>query len=86
MKLWAERFYFIVQKFWGRRKFFRRWEDFCVDAVEALGVRAVYKNGVHAAYLGKTKPCLTNATVCRFKTREKAEEFCDYINEIFEIR
>ncbi len=81
-------FDFIVQKFQGiwkyTPKFCRREEDW-LDAMEALGVRAVYYNGCHAAYLGKNKPCWTNATVAQFKTKEEAEKFCDSINDIFEI-
>ena len=76
-------FDFIAKKFWGR-KFCRREEDW-LDAMEVLGVRAGTYNGCHRAYLGRTKPCRTNATVARFKTREEAEKFCDNINEIFEI-
>ncbi len=77
-KYWAESFDFIGEKFCGD---VGDW----MDAVEALGVRAVYYNGCQSAYLGRTQPCWTNARVAKFETREAAEEWCNRVNEIFEI-
>lgn len=78
MGRWTKPFDFVAEKFSGDA------EDW-MDAVEALGVRPAYYDGCHRAYLGKTQPCWTNATVARFSTREDAEDWCQRVNEIFEI-
>lgn len=56
-----------------------------LEAIESLGVRPIYYNGAHSAYLGKDKPNWTNATVAYFSTREDAQEWCERVNGDFEI-
>ena len=75
---WTSRFDFIAEKFCGN-------EDDWMDAIEALGVRPMQWDGCHRAYLGKNKSCWTNATVAIFNTREEARDWCERVNEIFEV-
>ena len=57
--------------------------DEWIDAIESLGVRAVFYNGSHKALLGHEKlphKYKTNATVAFFDTKEECEKWCKYIN------
>lgn len=55
-----------------------------MDAVEALGVRPMYYNGAHRAFLGRNKPQWTNATVAFFKTGQETKDWCDRVNALVE--
>ncbi len=70
----ASRLHSILDKLCGDA------EDW-IEAIEAIGVRPAYYDGSHRAYLGKDKPCWTNATVARFSTAEEAQEWCERANK-----
>jgi len=69
MKRWADKFDFIADEINAET------EDW-LDAIEHLGVRAMYWDGCHCAYLGKDKERWTNARVATFKSGEDARQWC----------
>ena len=53
----------------------KRLREDIMDAVEGLGVRPMYYNGLHRAWLNQT-----NADVKTFKTAEECKAWCDETN------